>query len=361
MNDEREMIQNAPRPKPTEVLVLSEIPGVLEALKETVPAHEAIFFHHTPGTVPTQVLMTNEFIIADPPSFSSIADRCTRGSLKWVQSTFAGVDKLVRNSTYREYTCTRLAGCFGDSIAEYCVMHTLNYLRGYDIDKSNQSNVVWGRPKEISSPAPKPKKQMRDLTIGVLGFGDIGFRVGEVFSNFGCDIYTVRRHSGTGIQNGPMWEKSQDYVPDFVTKSFGMDAEISGFFNQCDVVINLLPSTGQTVGLLNRNTLSQFKDGSLLINCGRGDVFGSSDSECETHICAALDAQSGIERCVLDVFTAEPLPGTSSLWAHPKVTITPHNAAVTHPMDVANVFHENLTRWRDGKELKHMVDWDKGY
>jgi glyoxylate/hydroxypyruvate reductase A len=65
---------------------------------------------------------------------------------------------------------------------------------------------------------------------------------------------------------------------------------------------------------------------------------------------------------VLDVFApVEPLPATSRLWAHPKVTLTPHNSAQSFPRDVARVFAANLGRFRAGAPLAHGVDWKRGY
>ena len=69
-----------------------------------------------------------------------------------------------------------------------------------------------------------------------------------------------------------------------------------------------------------------------------------------------------LRHAVLDVFApTEPLPQQSKLWTHPKVTITPHNSAQSCAADVANVFAENLTRFRAGEPLKHALDWEKGY
>ena len=56
-------------------------------------------------------------IVADPPSFSSVADKCS--NLDWLQSTFAGCDALIKTTTKRDFTCTRLAGVFGQKISEY--------------------------------------------------------------------------------------------------------------------------------------------------------------------------------------------------------------------------------------------------
>ena len=360
--DPDDAIANAPRPKPTQVLVLSEVPGVLDALRACVPAREAEFFQHTPAMVTTQTLMCFEVIVADPPSFARCADRCAKGALRWVQSTFAGVDALTRRGAHREYALTRLGGVFGDKMAEYCVMHVLALERDMARDRENQSAAVWGRGDASVSSNRKPYRSLRDLVVGILGFGEIGARVGEVFAHMGARVVACRRRSGTGIAGGAMWEPSQDALPTYVSQCFGMDDDPKAFFAQCDVVINLLPSTPETVGAVSARCLTNVcKDGAVFINAGRGDVFGATHDECERVIVSAADDAHGVARFVLDAHCAEPLPASSALWRHPRVTITPHVAAATDARDVALVFAANLERYRDGRELRHVVDWNKGY
>jgi phosphoglycerate dehydrogenase-like enzyme len=305
--------------------------------------------------------MCFEVIVADPPSFARCADRCARGALRWVQSTFAGVDAIVKRSAYREYALTRLGGVFGDAMAEYCVMHVLALERQLARDRENQRAAVWGRETSVSP--PRGVRKTRDLTVGVLGFGEIGVRVGEVFAHMGARVVACRRRSGTGLgSDGAMWEESQDALPRYVAECFGAGDDPNRFFAQCDVVVNLLPSTPETVGVLDADTLTRhFKDGSIVINVGRGDVFGATHELCERTLLTAADDPRGAKHFVLDVFATEPLPKSSALWAHPSITITPHVAAVTDARDVARAFAANLERYRDGNKLRHVVDWAKGY
>ena len=64
-----------------------------------------------------------------------------------------------------------------------------------------------------------------------------------------------------------------------------------------------------------------------------------------------------------DVFAPEPLAPASALWHHPRVTVTPHNSAVTQPEDVAAAFADNLARYEEGgvPALQHVFDWEAGY
>ena len=353
------MRTDAPKPKPTQVLVLSEIAGLLDALRDVVPPDEAEFFRHTPATVTTQTLMCFEVLIADPPSFAHAVDRCAKGALRWAQSAFPGVDRLVsRTVKNREYVLTRLGGVFGDAMAEYCVVHALAVERGLRRDYENQRMATLGPRATLA----RNYRTAHELVVGVLGFGENGRRIGEVFAFLGAKVWAVRRRHGAGSEGGAMWETPPDALPDFVERCFGLGDDSDVFFSGCDVVVNALPSTPRTVGILDENALRAFKRGSILINVGRWDVFGASPEEAEKNLFSALDSEdSKIARVVLDVGSAEPLPKTSSLWSHPKIIATTCGVAAATPTDIACVFLENLRLYRNGKRLKREVDWDQGY
>lgn len=354
----------APRPKPTHVLVLSEIAGLLDALQAAVPPEEAEFFASTLANATKPMLMCYEVIVADPPTFARLADQCTSGALRWVQSTYAGVDALVRHSAYRGYQCTRLAGVFGQAMSEYVMMHVLALERRLLRDRELQARAEWGTCDALANATSgEAYRLLPSLTLGVLGFGDIGRRVGEVAAAMGMRVWICNRRSGRlEPSDAAMWEREapRDRVPAFVDRAFGAGDQLREFLGGCDYVVNLLPSTPETRGLLTASRLRACKDGAALINVGRGDVFGEERGEDE--IMAALDAPGGLRHAVLDVHApVEPLPADSFLWRHPKVTVTPHNAARSFPRDVAKAFAANLTKFRDGQKLDHLVDWNRGY
>lgn len=83
----------------------------------------------------------------------------------------------------------------------------------------------------------------------------------------------------------------------------------------CDYIINVLPSTENTIGLLNGNVLEHCKDkNAVFINIGRGSIIR------ETDLINALE-QKWISAAILDVFEIEPLPKESKLWSFPQVII----------------------------------------
>ena len=96
------------------------------------------------------------------------------------------------------------------------------------------------------------------LTLGVLGFGDIGRRVGEVAAAMGMRVWICNRRSGRlEPSDAAMWEREapRDRVPAFVDRAFGAGDQLREFLGGCDYVVNLLPSTPETRGLLTASRL----------------------------------------------------------------------------------------------------------
>ena len=322
--------------EPTDVLCLSEIDGLTDMLNKHVQdcnvtgmtIQQAL---NDPGALP--LLAKAEVVVADPPTFATVADRCE--SLKWFQSTFAGVDALFK-AERRDYTATRLSGVFGPAMSEYVMMHVLALERGYATNVNRQRRKEWGTRSRV---AQASYRTLDRCTLGVIGLGDIGSRVAKVASSFGMRV--------VGCRN------TVSAVPEGVEIVWPLE-EVGSLLEESDYVVNLLPSTPQTRGLLGGGTLSAAKRGAVLINVGRGDVVD------EASIIEALDA-GHISHAVLDVFVSEPLPPDSPLWSHPGVTVTPHHSAESFPDDVVRVFAENLKLYRTGEALKHVLSWERGY
>ena len=80
----------------------------------------------------------------------------------------------------------------------------------------------------------------------------------------------------------------------------------------------------------------------------------------DADILAALE-DGTLAGASLDVFPTEPLPPESPLWAHPKVVITPHNAAVSDPRALAKYVLTQIDRFERGLPLENVVDREAGY
>ncbi len=93
-------------------------------------------------------------------------------------------------------------------------------------------------------------------------------------------------------------------------------AELGEFLQGTRVLINLLPNTAETAGIINQTLLAQLPDESYVLNLARGVHVVEED------LLAALNSGK-LKGAMLDVFSREPLPQESPLWVHPRVAMTP--------------------------------------
>jgi glyoxylate/hydroxypyruvate reductase len=125
-------------------------------------------------------------------------------------------------------------------------------------------------------------------------------------------------------------------------------------WHDAEVVVNLLPLTTATRGLLDARAFAAMPRGASVVNLARGAHVVDDD------LIAALDANH-LQRAVLDVFHTEPLPTAHPFWRHPKVTVLPHVAALTDERSAANVVAGNLRAMARGEAVAHLVDANLGY
>ena len=148
------------------------------------------------------------------------------------------------------------------------------------------------------------------------------------------------------------WSRTRKSWPG--VQSFAGREELSAFLSQCRVLINLLPNTPETVGIINQQLLEKLPDGAYLLNLARGVHVVEDD------LLAALDSGK-VKGAMLDVFNREPLPPESPLWQHPRVTITPHVAAITRPAEAVEYISRTIAQLEKGERLCGQVDRARGY
>ncbi|MEZ8084901.1 D-2-hydroxyacid dehydrogenase [Vibrio sp. 1S139] len=276
----------------------------------------------------TQNPESAQIVLASPPL---IAERLGEfKELDWVQSTYAGINKLTQPDLRQDYTLTNVKGIFGPAIAEYVLGYTISHCRHFPHYHQHQQQRNW---------QPQLYTSLTDKTMVILGTGSIGSHLAKTAAAFGIHTIGVNR---TGIPS-----KQETFKETFHIN------EIEAALKQADIVVNTLPSTAETYQLLNQTTLG-YCSNVLLFNVGRGE---SIDNK------ALLLAIKNrwVEHAFLDVFESEPLSQEHPFWKLPQVTITPHIAALSEPRQVVEIFAENYKQWRDGFTLNHVIDFEKGY
>lgn len=256
----------------------------------------------------------------------------TLPNLKFVFSIGAGVDGFFADPEYpRHVPLVRFVDrTLSVEMAQYIVMHALIHYREQRMFDAQQREKSW-RQNYITQPA-------RDTRIGILGLGEIGTMAAERLRDLDFKM------SG--------WSRTRKNVPG--VKSFAGEAELGAFLAQCDILVCVLPLTPDTRHILRAKTFAQLPKGAFIINVARGGHVNEPD------LIAAIDA-GHLSGAALDVFETEPLPETSPLWTHPKITVTPHVAAISHPKIAAEQVIACIAKVRAGEPLDNLVDIERGY
>jgi glyoxylate/hydroxypyruvate reductase len=248
----------------------------------------------------------------------------------------AGVDHLVGDPDLPEAAIVRMVDPdLTARMTEWVVWQCLDWLRQGPAYRRQQSETRWDDDRD--QPAA------REVRVGVMGLGVLGLDAIDALRRLRFDV--------AGWSRSP---KLVDGVP-----TFAGDAGLAPFLARTDILVVLLPLTEDTRGILNARLFAGLaRDGRLggpvLLNAGRGGLQREAD------ILAALE--SGVLKgASLDVFEQEPLPADSPLWHHPAVTVTPHNAAMSHPDAMAAAIAGQIRDLEAGLPLRNVVDRTRGY
>lgn len=256
--------------------------------------------------------------------------------LKLLQSTNAGVEKLLAAGIPENVVIANVTGAFGEVISEYIIAGILSLCRGLFRYRENQRRHIWQDLRQ--------EKMLLGKNALILGCGDIGSSTAKKLRAFGMNV--------TGIRRCTKPTEGFDRV-------FGADM-LDELLTQADFIICCLPHTPETEKMLGESRFSRMKQGALFVNVGRGSLVD------ETALINAL--QSGqLFGAVLDVFGQEPLPDVSPLWDMENVLITPHISGPSFghfpevERGIAEICAENISRFVDGKPLLNVIDRSKGY
>lgn len=217
----------------------------------------------------------------------------------------------------------------GRQMQEYAVSQVLHWFRRFDDYQALKLASRW---------QPLPEYRADEFTVGIMGAGVLGTKVAESLQPWGFPLR--------------VWSRSRKSWPQ--VQSFAGQAELGEFLQGTRVLINLLPNTAETAGIINQTLLAQLPDESYVLNLARGVHVVEED------LLAALNSGK-LKGAMLDVFSREPLPQESPLWAHPRVAMTPHVAAVTRPMEAITYIAETISRLELGEPVSGQVDRQRGY
>ncbi|BBO10218.1 glyoxylate/hydroxypyruvate reductase A [Bradyrhizobium ottawaense] len=256
-------------------------------------------------------------------------------NLRAIFNLGAGVDALMADKSLPDVPLVRVAvPDLTGRMTEYVVLHVLMHHRQELYLRDSQRAKRW---------EPKYQWPASAVTVGVMGLGTLG-----------ADAADVLRRLGFRVAG---WSRSPRAIDG--VECFHGSAQIDTFLRATDILVCLLPLTPETHGILNRDVFTKLNRNSplgapVLINAGRGGLQNEAD------ILACLD-DGTLGAASLDVFVQEPQPADSRFWTHPKVVLTPHNAADTDADAISAYVAEQIARFEAGGTLENVVDRARGY
>ena len=256
-------------------------------------------------------------------------------NLRVIFNLGAGVDALMADASLPKVPLVRVAvSDLTDRMTEYVVLHVLMHHRQELYLRACQREKRW---------EPRFQWPASAISVGIMGLGTLGTNAAEVLRRLGFRV------SG--------WSRSPRQIDGIAC--FHGKAQLETFLRRTDVLVCLLPLTPDTRHILNRELFASLNRNSpmgapVLINAGRGGL------QAEADILECLD-DGTLGAASLDVFATEPLPPDSPFWTHPKVVLTPHNAADTDPDEISKYVARQIQRFEAGERLENVVDPARGY
>lgn len=252
-------------------------------------------------------------------------------NLKFVSLIAAGADRLLADPNIPPHLpiVRAVNPEMALTMKAWVVYQVVRHHRQMARYEADQAAHRWNR-----QPVVPPRK----VRIGVMGLGVLGGAAARALLDFGFDVAGWSRR-GRRIEG----------IEDFT----GPEG-LRPFLARSDILVCILPFTKETEGVLGADSFAALPKGAYVINCGRGELI------VEDELKAALDS-GHLSGAALDVFRVEPLPPDHPFWAHPLITITPHNASTGSAWHAVDVVIENIRRLEAGQPLIATVDRDAGY
>lgn len=252
-------------------------------------------------------------------------------NLKWVMVMSAGLDDMPLEQM-KDIHITNAKGIHKIQMTEYTLGLLLNFYK--DIHQLNleQERAYWRKQATT--------EELYDKTVHIMGTGSIGSHLAGVLKAFGT--HTVGYNTkGRTVEN--------------FDRTYSID-DMHGHINEADIVINILPSTESTRGMLTEETFIKMKDSGIFVNIGRGDIMTDETVN-------AVLTGGYIRHMILDVFNQEPLPADHEFYKYDNLTITPHASSKTpeYLTRAFNIFIYNLKRTDDLESMKNIIDNERGY
>jgi len=307
--------------------IITNMPKLAILARERDEYTRLIEAAHLPGLEVDVNSKDCDIVLGEPNLIRDALPRLS--ALKWAQSIYAGVEPLVELGHRHDYILTNARGVFGELMSEYVFGYLLFHEKKILERIQAQQAKQWQRPES---------GVLRGKTLGLLGVGSIGGHLAGTAKHFRMTVKGFTKESETSPQVDQYFHGN----------------DLLAFAAGLDYLICVLPRTNDTNQIIDRTFLKALPSHAILINVGRGNAVD------EPALVEAL-TEGKLTAAVLDVFGQEPLPEDHPFWTTPNLYMTFHTSATSFPEDLTRLFVENYHLYVEGKTLKHIVDFKRGY
>lgn len=251
-------------------------------------------------------------------------------NLQWLHSMWSGVDEYIHSGNLSPHTTlTTSSGANSQSVAEHMLASLLAVCRKLHLYRDNQNQHLWRKEGEL--------RTISGATVVVIGTGNIGRAFAVRCQALGAHTVGFRR--------------SQGPLPEGFHEVYTMDA-LEEWLPNTDVLALALPHNGDSVGLITAKHFQCMKEGSILVNAGRGTVLD------QDALMVALNTGK-LFGAAVDVTDPEHMPPEHPLWRTQNLLITPHvGGGLFLEMTRKNIIEyalENLGHYLRGEPLRNLV------
>lgn len=252
-------------------------------------------------------------------------------NLKWLQLNSAGYEEYLTEQVVKEeLVLTNAGGAYGVAVAEHLLAMMVSLAKKIPEYRDYQKKSEWTDLGQVMA--------LHDLTVLVIGLGDIGAHFAKLMNVLGNRII--------GIKNNISMK------PDFVNEVYQLE-EVDKIINQADVVVLSIPVSEKTKGFMNQARFQKMKKEALFFNVGRGSLVDTNA------LIEALEEET-IAGAGVDVVDIEPLPIEHRLWNTKNLLLTPHCAGGFHLPETLTKIQDialfNLNIFMNGGQYKNKVN-----
>lgn len=293
------------------------------SLKEIASLGELTVFGFTPDDMVAERIGDADAVICNKcPITETVFQKCPK--LKYVGLFATGYNNVDIEAADRNgITVCNVPAYSANSVAQHTfalILNHFNKIREYaDLVESG----VWIRDK-VFNRFYIPTYELTDMTIGIIGYGDIGRRVAELSAAFGMNVLAYTRSP----------EKIKPPVK---------SVSLFELLKNSDIVTIHCPLTDATKEMINKDTIAMMKKNAYFVNTARGGIVN------EQHLADALN-NDAIAGAGIDVLTLEPMREDCPLKNAKNCTITPHIAWAPKQTreNLFAVVADNLLKWITG-------------